>query len=239
MKNVQLWKETKFRQKDGLLLPSISKRSPSFRMASYVAWFYSDQIPKHAKGRLLDLGCGNAPLYGFYQKYVQEVVCIDWDSSVHDIKYIDFACDLNKPIPIETGSFDVVICSDVLEHILSPKELLVEIQRVLKPNGKLLLNFPFMYGLHELPHDYFRYSEYFIEKVAAELGMKVLHIVKSGNLIDVWEDATLRLLQRIRFSKPMQYLFVTIIMPLLRKISSDLNKKGNRHPYMYGFVLEK
>ncbi|MBW6482221.1 MAG: class I SAM-dependent methyltransferase [Vicingaceae bacterium] len=57
--------------------------------------------------------------------------------------------DINQPLPIENEIFDTVILSDVLKHIRKPEELIAEIHRIMKPNGKFMLNVPFFYWLHE------------------------------------------------------------------------------------------
>ena len=46
----------------------------------------SDAISTHAHGRLADLGCGDAPLYGMYKDRASEVVCVDWSQSRHHIQ---------------------------------------------------------------------------------------------------------------------------------------------------------
>lgn len=51
-----------------------------------------------------------------------------------------------------------MILSDVLEHIKQPSELLCEISRIMKDDGRLVLNSPFMYWTHGSPYDYFRYT---------------------------------------------------------------------------------
>ena len=51
-------------------------------------------------------------------------------------------CDLNGPTPLADGSADVVLCIDVLEHLVEPDTALAEIRRVLAPDGIAILNVP-------------------------------------------------------------------------------------------------
>ena len=58
-------------------------------MASYVSKFYSIFIPKYVKGKLLDLGCGYAPLFELYSKYATEITRADWENSIHNQSNVD------------------------------------------------------------------------------------------------------------------------------------------------------
>lgn len=61
-------------------------------------------------------------------------------------------------LPFLDGSFDVVWMSAVLEHIRKPWIVSKEVERVLKPGGKVLVSVPFIQKGHGAPHDYFRYT---------------------------------------------------------------------------------
>ena len=52
------------------------------------------------------------------------------------------ACDLSKGIPLRDGAFDVIVCSEVIEHMEEPSDLLRELYRVLEPQGFLILTTP-------------------------------------------------------------------------------------------------
>lgn len=110
--------------------------------------------------KILDAGCGR----GFY---VKALSFYDFPKEIHGIdinsEYIKKAEKLalsDKRIKIAEGSiyklpykdnfFDVVICSEILEHLTDEKKALQEIRRVLKPGGSLIAtvphhNFPFLW----------------------------------------------------------------------------------------------
>ena len=58
------------------------------------------------------------------------------------------------------NSFDLVCMMEVLEHISTPHLAISEIYRVLKPSGTLIMSTPFLFGIHDAPHDYYRYTKY-------------------------------------------------------------------------------
>ena len=53
---------------------------------------------------------------------------------------------------------DGALLTQVLEHVPSPSAVLAEVGRVLRPDGHVFLTVPLIWELHELPHDYFRYT---------------------------------------------------------------------------------
>jgi len=161
MKNENKWEPTKYIYRKGKLIASRDKGEVSVSsrlVADISAAIYDEKIPQYVNGSLLDLGCGNAPFYQVYKKYSTQVTCADWFNSMHTNDFIDVECDLSKPLPFESNEFDTVILSDVLEHIFNPENLWEEIFRILAPQGRLILNVPFYYWIHEEPHDYYRYT---------------------------------------------------------------------------------
>ena len=128
-------------------------------------------IRAHARGRLLDMGCGYVPLYDAYRDLVSENICIDWQNTAHVNPYLDQMVDLTGALPFERGSFDTVLLTDVLEHIPEPTNLICEIARILRPGGKLILGVPFFYWLHEVPHDYYRYTEFALRRFCELSGL--------------------------------------------------------------------
>ena len=188
MKNAQDWKPTKYVVRRGKLRGS---RDPaqvgiaSRLMADLVAAHYDARLKDFARGRLLDLGCGHVPLYGAYKGLVSDVTCIDWPNTIHPSPHLDYECDLTQPLPLN-DRFDTIILSDVLEHIPEPEKLFGEMVRVLAPGGHILMNVPFLYWLHETPHDYYRYTEFALRRFAG--GLEIVRLDRIGGAAEVLAD---------------------------------------------------
>lgn len=188
MKNEAGWQPTKFQHSGGRIFPGPAASDSSWLVTQLVAKAYERHLPAHARGRLVDLGCGAVPLYSAYRELVTEITCVDWGGSTGGAQHLDVTHDLNQPLPLETSRYDTVILSDVLEHIRKPEALLAEVQRILAPGGKLLLNVPFFYWLHEQPHDYFRFTEHALRSFVEQSGLSLLLLEGLGGAPEVLAD---------------------------------------------------
>lgn len=97
-------------------------------------------IPK-IPGHLLDIPCGNGWLAKAAARSGHQVIA--GDLHAHDLERIPFfLCDLNVAIPIRPGVFDLIYCSEGIEHVQNTHLLLSEFSRLLKGDGILILTFP-------------------------------------------------------------------------------------------------
>ena len=207
MKNQAQWHPTKFvRTPRGLR----ASRNPtdvaigSRIIVDIVATYYERAIRAHATGRLLDMGCGHVPLYDTYRDLVSENICIDWENTLHVNPYLDQTVDLNQQLPFADASFDTILLTDVLEHIAEPMNVMRETERLLRPGGKLILGVPFLYWLHEQPHDFYRYTEHALRRFCKLSGLKVIELEPYGGLPEVILDLTSKGLEDV--ARPVRLL---------------------------------
>lgn len=136
------------------------------------------EFAPNLSGRLLDVGCGSKPYRSLFT--VDACIGLDIDSEAARSRGIaDHFYDGNA-FPFVDGSFDSVLCNQVLEHVFNPDEFLAEIARVLKPGGKLLLTVPFVWDEHEQPYDYARYSSFGLRSLMEKQGLRVIQHKKLG-----------------------------------------------------------
>lgn len=242
MKNVESWKPSKYSLDKNKWRASRNPREVGYGsrlVADMVAQYYRKMIPMHAGGKLLDLGCGKVPLFGAYRNLVDEVTCVDWENSLHKNEHLDIVADLNEPLPLDSSNFDTVILSDVLEHIREPQQLMGEIFRVLKPGGKLIMNVPYFYWLHEEPYDYYRYTKHALKYLAEKAGMEVLEIESLGGLPEVFADLHAKLF--IKIPVIGKYLALGIQGITQMVFSTGLGRRfsassARKFPLAYGMV---
>jgi SAM-dependent methyltransferase len=191
MRNIESWRPTKFVRVGRVLKASRTLEHVSVSSRFFidiVAPLYERAIRAHAEGRLLDMGCGHVPLYDTYRDLVSETVCIDWEKTPHANPYLDQVVDLTEALPFENASFDTILLTDVLEHISEPMNLMCEIARILRPGGKLILGVPFFYWLHEVPHDYYRYTEFALRRFCQLSELRIVELVPYGGLPEILVD---------------------------------------------------
>ena len=245
MKNEQAWVATKYQIIRGVLRASNDPSEVSAGSKLYVecdAIAYDDAISKYAKGRLIDLGCGKAPLYLKYKQFVSDVTCVDWGNSAHKNEYVDVECDLTKKLPFDECSFDTIIMSSVVEHIPEPALLWAEIARILKPGGRILMDTPFYYPLHEIPHDYYRYSSYALRRFAESHGLEVLQLQAIGGSPEILADIVAKHLQFVPVVGSLVARFIQWFVLLITRttIGRKLSEKSSeRFPLGYFMVAQK
>ena len=148
------------------------------------------------KGHLLDIGCGQMPyreLILLQNKNVNKYIGLDLESStVHNTSIADLHWDA-KTIPLEKEVVDCAMATEVLEHSFYPNETLSEIYRVLKPGGSFFCTVPFIWPLHEVPYDAFRYTPFSLKMLLENAGFQNIEIKSLGGwnaslaqLIGLW-----------------------------------------------------
>lgn len=141
--------------------------------------FLEQNFEKGRGGRLLDAGAGGRPYLPLYKEFFASTVSIDMPASPHDIAGLDVAGTLHC-LPFRDGEFDCIICTEVFEHVPDPFQAMKECSRVLKPGGKLFMSTPFFNPLHEIPHDYYRYTPFAIRHMAGESKLSTAYISEKG-----------------------------------------------------------
>jgi SAM-dependent methyltransferase len=133
-----------------------------------------------ASGALLDVGSGTMPFRTDVSDLVDEYHSLDIEKRIPDV---NFVADITDMGPIGSGTYDLVLCSQVLEHIAEPDKAIREVIRVLRPGGKLVLTVPFLSRLHEEPFDYFRFTEHGLRVLLENAGFQVREILPTGSVL--------------------------------------------------------
>ena len=117
-------------------------------------------LSKHGTDeKVLDIGSGGSS----YEKFFPNRLCVDIDKERNP----DIVADVHN-LPFKDGEFETVLCTEALEHFKEPKKAIDEINRILKFGGKLILTTRFVYPLHDIPNDYWRFTKYGLEELFKE-----------------------------------------------------------------------
>ena len=241
MKSPETWQQSKviYSARAGRYLPNPAYVSVGSRhLVRLIGSAYERVIRAHVRGRLLDLGCGDVPYYAMYREQVSEVLCVDWGATTHGRQHMDLEANLNEALPLADQSFDTVLLADVLEHIHDPGRLLAEVRRLLAPSGKLLCMTPFLYQVHEGPHDYYRYTRFALERLAQAAGLSVVELTPYGGYPDVVIDL---IGKGLAYVPPLGQLFVaaTSLLTWNGLIKRWRAGSAERFPLGYCLVAER
>lgn len=241
MKNAEAWRPSKYIQRNGHLAASRDRAEVSVGsrlMTDLIARTYETNLPKHARGRLLDLGCGKVPLYLAYRGLVAENTCVDWQNTLHKNIYLDRECDLTQALPFDDASFDTILLSDVLEHIPEPVLLWNEIARMLAPSGRLIMNVPFYYRLHEQPHDYYRYTEFALRRFVDAVGLRLLDLYPIGGAPEIVADIIAKCSLRVpMLGEPVAAFVQWITAAVVRTGFGKRVSRGTAADFPFGYFL--
>lgn len=203
-------------------------------------------LPKF-EGSLLDIGCGKMPYkdYIFKHSQVKNYVGLDIESALEYDTVIkpDFTWD-GKTMPFDNDFFDCALATEVLEHCPEPEVVLKEVHRALKPEGVFFFTVPFLWNLHEVPHDEYRYTPFSLQRHLENAGFKDIKIQATGG----WHAAMAQMLGLwVRRSpmdklkrKYMSFVLKPIIGYLLQKDKKNIVKfvDGQMITGLYGTAIK-
>jgi SAM-dependent methyltransferase len=141
--------------------PGAERRQPPRTSPTWVVrhaladWLRAQATELEERGplRVLDVGCGPKPYYPFFAHISSEYIGIDVVDNP--------AAELRGPVealPIDDASFDVVLCTQVLEHCDDPAQAVRELRRVTAPGGRVLASTHGVQVYHPSPVDYWRWT---------------------------------------------------------------------------------
>jgi len=130
---------------------------------------------------VLDTGAGSCP----YKKYFAHAnyESTDFKPTINKLQKVEhtFYCSLDN-IPKKDNSYDVIINTQVLEHVEYPQKVLNELFRILKPGGKLFLTAPQGWAIHEAPNNFFNFTKYGLKSLFEHAGFNIVFIKPRGGI---------------------------------------------------------
>ena len=170
--------------------------NPQFRPSTLDCYLVRSRIlqavetKKHfLHGRLLDVGCGRMPYrdlllkpMGFADSYLGLDLAVDSLYSKH--AKADITWD-GKKIPLDDASIDNAMATELLEHCPDPLAVMREIRRVLRSGGSFFFTVPFLWPLHDVPCDHYRYTPFALENLLRKAGFRDIQIQGLGG----WDGA--------------------------------------------------
>ncbi len=142
-----------------------------------------NQFAPELRGRVMDFGCGSKPYQSLFTN-ATEYIGVDYagEGHSHTNESIDILYD-GKTIPFPDEYFDAIFSSEVIEHVFNVEEILKELARVIKREGKLLITCPFVWPEHEVPADFARYTQFALKSMLERNGFTLLIVDETGDFL--------------------------------------------------------
>jgi SAM-dependent methyltransferase len=146
-----------------------SARNPAYGETSYavraplVRWLRLEAERGDGERRILDVGCGVKPYEPFFHPYAA-YVGVDVDNPTADLE------GAAENLPVDDASFDLVLCTQTLEHCLDPAAAVRELRRVVAPGGRVLASTHGVQVYHPAPEDLWRWTHAGLERLFTENG---------------------------------------------------------------------
>ncbi|WP_457675774.1 class I SAM-dependent methyltransferase [Thiolapillus sp.] len=166
-------------------------------------------------GRVLDIGSGDSDHSSLFGNRVQ-LFRLDypgtnaWYRARPDI-FGDATC-----LPVSDCSMDSVLLLEVMEHVPDYRAVMRECRRVLSADGRLFLSVPFVYPVHDAPHDYHRFTVHGLVSELEQAGFEIEDMQAHGNSIVVAiQMMNLSLLEMARLGLGKHLLLGAVLVPVV------------------------
>jgi SAM-dependent methyltransferase len=207
------------------------------------------KIGTSCHGLVLDIGCADK-IISNYLVSGQEYIGLDYyKTAMNWYGSEPHVFGDAQVLPIADSVVDTVLLLDVLEHLPRPNDCMKEIFRVIKPGGRLIVQVPFVYPIHDKPLDYQRWTEYGLQKLAEDHGYEIKEIIRFGNSFDTAAlISCIAIAGMVLYSFPkkwFQFLLGTVLLVLVPVINivsyalGVLSRDDEIMPHGYRFILEK
>jgi SAM-dependent methyltransferase len=240
-----------------MLHPKVRRLFDSLRYTPFHPQWFSFRREKEnhralrekATGIVLDIGCAgklpstNLPVGTRYIGLDYYETATEWYHTRPDI-YGDA-----QELPILTSSIDTVLLLDVLEHLPQPRKCMLEIRRVLKDGGKLILQVPFLYPAHDRPLDFHRWTVHGLVRLMENHGFEAEEIVPFGKpmetaalLFNIAASRTVLVWIRERNPAALLGLLLPLLIlsaNLISGLLSNLHGADDLMPHSYRMVCVK
>jgi 2-polyprenyl-3-methyl-5-hydroxy-6-metoxy-1,4-benzoquinol methylase len=197
--------------------------------------FLSRQYSTIRKGAdVLSIGAGgevNELLQEFAERNGFRVFTFDID----ELRRPDVVGDICS-YDFDKKQFDLVVASEVLEHLQSPHLGLQNIHRILKQDGVLILSTPFILPMHDRPYDYFRFTRHGLELLLK--AFRDVQIRERNSYFEAIDVLWVRLLQtNVRSARLVCWMIIPLVFYLKRPLTKFLSKLIQTDAMTTGYVV--
>lgn len=224
------------------------RRLLCFNQANRDKWIAHRAAETPAGAMVLDVGAGSCPYREFFAH------CSYWTHDFqqlesvqlrggHGYGRIDYVSDI-LAIPVADESVDLILCTEVLEHVSEPILVVSEFARLLKPGGRLLVTAPLGSGLHQEPYHYYGgYTPHWYQRFLTAAGFEHILIEPNGGFFLFWGQECQRCASKLapwrNWRNALLFPFWLVAAPVLALIvplmCQFLDHLDFRHDFTVGY----
>jgi SAM-dependent methyltransferase len=219
----------------------------SHNESTRVTWLEKTLKTIPERSRILDAGAGEQQFKRFcshlnyvsqdFAQYVPEELPSGLQMAKWDYGKLDIVSDIAN-IPEPDGSFDAVMCTEVFEHIINPRDAVKEFSRLLRAGGFLVITAPFCSLTHFAPyHFYTGFNRFFYEQELKTNGFEILELSANGNYFEYIGQEINRVPQMAKLyagdgTTRIERTAMKIVLKMLERFSSK--NKNSEELLSYG-----
>jgi SAM-dependent methyltransferase len=178
---------------------------------------------------VLDYGCGDKPYEWMFQKKFEQYIGVDL-AATEAADYVMIEPD--SKLPVNDQSIDLVLSTQVLEHVKDTSNYLQETHRVLRANGYLLLSTHGVWPYHPCPNDYWRWTIDGLQLIIQQAGFEILETQSVFGPLSVglqlWQDETEQ-----KFPSPFRQIYVGLIQSVIGYIEAHNGDRFSNNASVY------
>lgn len=164
-------------------------------------------------------------------------------TGTYDYGKLDIISDIIS-IPLKSESFEAVLCSEVLEHVLHPEKAIEEMSRLIKKGGRLILTAPFSSLTHFAPYHYDTgFNVYWYREILPLYGLRLIHITAYGDYFQYLAQELHRLeavantyCEAAAMTSKLEEDSINAILRMLNRFSANSEGKSSQL-LCYGYLI--
>lgn len=206
-------------------------------------------LKKLARGIVLDVGCADQYIRSYLEKSVRYVGLDYFFTASEWYRTTPTVFGDAQKLPFPDNSIDTILLLDVLEHLPDSEVAVSEMVRVLRIDGCLILQVPFLYPLHDVPLDFQRWTHFGLRKMMSEHGLAIVEEYAQGATVEtcglLMNIGLCKLLLLWINQKKIASILGVIILPLVPVINllcyllAKISPEDVFMPSGYRFILTK
>lgn len=183
------------------------------------------------KGVFLDIGCGEIAYKNLILENAEKYIRLDIEDSLNQKIKPDIFWD-RRHIPLADDSADCVLAIELFQQLSDIETVLKEIMRVLKRGGKLFFTVPFLWPLHDMPNDEYRYTPVSLQRHLFNAGFDDVQIRALGGwdaslaqMIGLWlKNRPMSPERRAEFTEKLFPLYNVLVNNEIQREQPDYNE---------------